>query len=177
MKSHKTLSLKLQNPILIRLAAIISCLPPMMIGTAFLHPLITFVSQNCLAVRYSLNCRKILSPDAFIYLLPVGFTCLFFTPVVGLISYRYVKTTLNKDQLRFFDLLAYAVGAAILCQLIAAVLHFTYLFMSHGESAYMLLLFGIPIHIIIVMVITIPLTLVSVSLFTLIALKTVIVTY
>ena len=182
MNPQTTLIPRSEDKFLLRLASIAACLPPMAIGLFTLWPLFNYIAFGCLENGSVGQCRSLLpynDPEFFAY--PIGFTCLFITPIVGLVCYKYVVKKLEQNHLSFLELFSYAALTAIKFQLLAASIHFIFLidisdFLEHGvartfQMIVMFVFFGTIMHTLIIIFMTMPLTLLSVFIFRFISLQ------
>ena len=184
MAFKKKTLLDLRSPRLgfLWLGAIVSSAIPMTIAAIMLWPYINYIKWGCKSGSATGRCLQYWpdrnSPDLWEF--PVGFTCLIFTPIVCWICCRYVLRRIEQSDLSFGDLTKFTVVTSLKWQAIAGVLHFALMGLLSWKGLFelnqlvyapLIILVALIAHFLIAIFITVPLSLICVSVFRVIALK------
>ena len=158
------------------IGAVVSSSIPMIMATSMLWPYINYIKWGCKSSSASGRCLQYW-PDRNepqLWEFPVGFTCFIFTPIVCWICCRYVLRMIDQNALSFGELAKFTVTTALKWQVIAGGLHLIILGVLEWEELWVALVIGLVaviVHFFISIMVTAPLSLICVSVFSLVALK------
>lgn len=157
------------------IGAIIAGSIPVVLGLCLIYPFIDYIMWGCESGSASGKCLQKYWPhrnEPWLFELPVGFACIFLTPFVCWICGRYVWEENLSNELLLGELYRYTIGVSLSVHFFGAIGHaiLSGWWLGGLELLLMTLFIGIFVHLILMFLCTIPMALLCVTVFRIIAL-------